>query len=132
MYTVSVTPFAPDSSLDEAGLRRHVRRLADAGLWIYLAGSGTGEGNSLTEEEMERVFTVAVAEVEGRVPVRPAGIEHRSARDAIRHAEIAKRASVDAQGHGLHLALAMTSGRITANPAADEAACAAAERGSVA
>lgn len=108
IYTVSITPFTETGELDEAGLRLHLRRLALAGIWIYLAGSGTGEGNSLTPVEMERIFEIGVEEAGGTVPVRAAGIEARTARQAIAHAAIAARAGIDAfQLYGVDLGHAL-------------------------
>jgi len=42
-----------DGGLDEAGLRAHLGRLGDAGIGVYLAGSGSGEGYTLDDGEVE-------------------------------------------------------------------------------
>ena len=60
---VSLTPFTEDGDLDEPGLRAHLRRLGVAGIGVYLAGSGSGEGYTLTRDERRRVFDVGVEEL---------------------------------------------------------------------
>ena len=46
-FVVSITPFRADGALDEDGLRGHLARQRDAGVGVYLAGSGSGEGYTL-------------------------------------------------------------------------------------
>lgn len=106
-YVISITPFTADGALDEDGLRTHLRRLADAGIGVYLGGSGSGEGYTLTREELARVLTIGAEELRGRVPVRAMGVEPRSARDLVELARIATDAGVEAMqlysldmGHG--------------------------------
>ena len=106
-YVVSITPFAAGGELDEDGLRRHLRRMADAGVGVYLAGSGSGEGYTLGAAETARVLALGVEELHGRVPVRAMGVEPRTAAEMVRLARRAEAAGVDAlqlysldQGHG--------------------------------
>jgi 4-hydroxy-tetrahydrodipicolinate synthase len=75
VVVISITPFDDEGRLDEAALREHLRRLRDAGVSVYVAGSGSGEGYALTFEERERVFQISVEELKGRVPVRAMGCE---------------------------------------------------------
>jgi 4-hydroxy-tetrahydrodipicolinate synthase len=74
-YVVSITPFSADGELDEDGLRRHLRRIGGAGVGVYLAGSGSGEGYTLDPAETARVLELGVAELRGRVPVRAMGVD---------------------------------------------------------
>jgi 4-hydroxy-tetrahydrodipicolinate synthase len=106
-FVISITPFTADGGLDEAGLRIHLGRLADAGIGVYLAGSGSGEGYTLDDRETERVLAVGVEELAGRVPVRAMGVEPRTASEMIARAKVAAAAGVEAlqiysldQGHG--------------------------------
>jgi 4-hydroxy-tetrahydrodipicolinate synthase len=106
-YVISITPFTADGALDEDGLRVHLRRLADAGIGVYLGGSGSGEGYTLTRAELARVLAIGAEELRGRVPVRAMGVEPRSARDLVELARVAKDAGVEAMqlysldmGHG--------------------------------
>ena len=55
-FVISLTPFTDDGDLDEPGLRAHLRRLGAAGIGVYLAGSGSGEGYTLTRAERRRVL----------------------------------------------------------------------------
>lgn len=80
---ISLTPFSEDGALDEDGLRRHHRRLADSGIGVYVGGSGSGEGYTLTRAERRRVMEVAGEELGGVVPVRAMGVEPRTAEEAI-------------------------------------------------
>jgi 4-hydroxy-tetrahydrodipicolinate synthase len=106
-YVISITPFRPDGSLDEDGLRHHLQRMAAAGIGVYLGGGGSGEGYVLTSDELDRVLQIGVAELQGRVPMRAMGTEPRSAGEMIAFVEQAAAAGVDAvqvysldQGHG--------------------------------
>ena len=106
-YVISITPFLPDGSLDEEGLRKHLQRMASAGIGVYLGGGGSGEGYVLSPSELGRVLEIGVAELRGRVPVRAMGTEPRSAADMIAFVRQAAAAGVDAvqvysldQGHG--------------------------------
>lgn len=106
-YVISLTPFTEDGTLDEDGLRAHCRRLADAGIGVYLGGSGSGEGYTLSATELRRVLEIGVEELQGRVPVRAMGVEPRTAAEMIGVARVAADVGVDAvqvysldMGHG--------------------------------
>lgn len=106
-YVISITPFTAAGDVDEDGLRAHLRRLATSGIGVYLGGSGSGEGYTLTRDELVRVLTIGVEELGGRVPVRAMGVEPRSARELVELARLGKDAGVDAvqlysldMGHG--------------------------------
>ena len=106
-FVISLTPFAADGTLDEAGLRGHLRRLRASGIGVYLAGSGSGEGYTLSPPELRRVLEIGVEELAGAVPVRAMGVEPRSAAQMIELGALAADTGVDAlqlysldQGHG--------------------------------
>ncbi len=106
-FVVSLTPFTVDGVLDEDGLRRHLRRLGAAGIGVYLAGSGSGEGYTLDRDERRRVFEIGAEELSGVVPVRAMGVEPRTAAEMIVLAGDADAAGLDAvqvysldMGHG--------------------------------
>src|SRR6202167_4193223 len=67
--TALVTPFRADQSLDEATLRRLVRRQIEAGINFLVPCGTTGESPTLTREEHLRVIEITVEEAQGRVPV---------------------------------------------------------------
>ncbi len=67
--TALVTPFTPDGALDEAALRRLVRRQIEAGIDVLVPCGTTGESATMTAAEQERVVAITVAESKGAVPV---------------------------------------------------------------
>ena len=106
-FVISITPFTADGGLDEPGLLAHLGRLGDAGIGVYLAGSGSGEGYTLDDGEVERVLTIGAETLAGRVPVRAMGVEPRTAAQMVATARLAARSGVEAlqiysldQGHG--------------------------------
>ena len=95
-YVVSITPFSPEGSLDEAGLRAHLRRMGDAGIGVYVGGGGSGEGYTLSAAEHRRVAEIAIDELRGRVPVRAMGVEPRTAAEMVDYVAAVTAAGVDA------------------------------------
>ena len=82
-----VTPFAADESVDEAALRAEAEYLiASAGVHGVAVGGSTGEGHTLSTDELRCVVANAVEVADGRVPVI-AGIIVDSTRQAIEKAE---------------------------------------------
>ena len=67
--TALVTPFRQDLSLDEAALRRLLRRQIDAGINFLVPCGTTGENPTLTREEHLRVVEITLEEAQGRTPV---------------------------------------------------------------
>jgi 4-hydroxy-tetrahydrodipicolinate synthase len=106
-FVISITTFDDDGMLDEPALRAHLRRMAAAGLGVYVGGSGSGEGYALTANETARLLEIAAQELHGRVPVRAMGVEPRNAPEMIAVVRAARAAGVDAAqiysldlGHG--------------------------------
>lgn len=104
---ISITPFGADGSFDEEALRLHLRRMAAAGIGVYLGGGGSGEGYVLDPGETRRLLEIGAEELGGRVPVRAMGVEPRRAEDMVALVLMAEEAGVDAaqvysldQGHG--------------------------------
>lgn len=67
--TALVTPFRSDLSLDEATLRRLVRRQIEAGINFLVPCGTTGENPTLTREEHLRVVEITVEEAKGKASV---------------------------------------------------------------
>ena len=67
--TALVTPFRHDFSLDEAALRRLVRRQIDAGIDFLVPCGTTGENPTLGRHEQLRVVEITLEEAAGRAPV---------------------------------------------------------------
>jgi 4-hydroxy-tetrahydrodipicolinate synthase len=105
---MSITPFAADGSVDEEGLRTHLRRLVASDTGIYLGSGGAGEGHVLTVDELRLVYRIGVDEAKGRVPLYANPRESRSAAAMYEVARAAVDAGVDVvqiyqvdAGHGM-------------------------------
>lgn len=92
--TALVTPFAPSGALDEAALRRLVRRQVEAGVDVLVPCGTTGESATLDAEEQRRVIAIVLEEAGGR-PVL-AGAGSNDTRQAVEKAKAA--ASLGAHG----------------------------------
>jgi 4-hydroxy-tetrahydrodipicolinate synthase len=66
--TALVTPFKKDESLDEAALRRLVKRQVEGGIDVLVPCGTTGESVTMTAAEQERVVAITLEEA-GKVPV---------------------------------------------------------------
>src|SRR5678815_6105553 len=67
--TALVTPFRQDGSLDEATLRKLVRRQIQAGINFLVPCGTTGENPTLNRAEHLRVVEITLEEAKGKVPV---------------------------------------------------------------
>jgi len=83
-YTLLITPFKDDFSLDEKGLRLLVKRQVEAGVHGIAPLGVTGENSLMSDEEITRVVEIVVDEVNGKCPVIPdtctSGVEATLAR----------------------------------------------------
>lgn len=82
-YVISMTPFDDADVLDLDGFRRHLRRMRDGGVGVYVGGGGSGEGYTLSRDEMQDVLVAAAEELNGHVPVRAMGVEPRTAKEML-------------------------------------------------
>jgi len=64
-----VTPFTKDGALDEAALRRLVKRQVDGGIDVLVPCGTTGESPVLSSKEHFRVVEIVLEEAKGKVPV---------------------------------------------------------------
>jgi 4-hydroxy-tetrahydrodipicolinate synthase len=92
--TALVTPFRHDGSIDEAAVRRLVRRQIDAGVHFVSPCGTTGEAPTLSQAEKIRVVQLVVDEAAGRVPVL-AGAGGYDTREVIHLAREYERLGVD-------------------------------------
>jgi 4-hydroxy-tetrahydrodipicolinate synthase len=106
-FVISITPFTESGALDDEAARGHYRRLAAAGIGVYVGGGGSGEGYTLAPDETRHLLELAVDELKGKVPVRAMGVEPRTAQQMIDFMALAKSVGVDAAqlyslevGHG--------------------------------
>lgn len=89
--TALVTPFLPDGAVDEAAVRRLVKRQIDAGIHFLVPVGTTGESPTLSEDERVRVVELVVEESAGKVPVL-AGAGGYDTREVIHVARRMKKA----------------------------------------
>ena len=69
LLSFPVTHFDADLQFDEPAYRAHLEWLSGYDVAGLFAAGGTGEGFSLTSEEIDRVLRIAVEEAGDRVPV---------------------------------------------------------------
>jgi 4-hydroxy-tetrahydrodipicolinate synthase len=113
MFSMVVTPMHADGTLDEEGIRAHLRRQIDAGVGVYLGSGGSGEGHALELDELGRLYEIGAEECKGKVPVYCNPPESRSAKEMLAKTQKAIDAGVDLvqfyqldAGHGRQPALA--------------------------
>lgn len=69
-YIISIiTPFTKTNELDEAGFKEHLKKVLETDLHGVLIGGSNGEGNSLSSEELRRIFDIAVNTMRGKKQV---------------------------------------------------------------
>jgi 5-dehydro-4-deoxyglucarate dehydratase len=69
LLSFPVTHFDADLRVDEARYREHLAWQSSFDVAGLFAAGGTGEGFSLTSEEIDRTVRIAVEEASARVPV---------------------------------------------------------------
>lgn len=106
-FVIAITPFTGEGAFDEGAVRAHLRRMAAAGIGVYVGGGGSGEGYVLSDAEARRLLEISVEELKGTVPVRAMGVEPRTSAHMIEFVETASAVGLDAvqiysldQGHG--------------------------------
>ncbi|MBI4262829.1 MAG: 4-hydroxy-tetrahydrodipicolinate synthase [Acidobacteria bacterium] len=92
--TALVTPFKKDGSVDEAAVRRLVKRQIEAGVHFVSPCGTTGEAPTLSHAEKLQVVELVVNEAAGRVPVL-AGAGGYDTREVIALARDLERIGVD-------------------------------------
>ena len=88
-----ITPFSPDESLDIDAFRREAEYLLGFDVKALVVGGSTGEGATLTAEELVELCETAVAESKGKVPII-AGIIVDSTREAIQRGKLVSEVGV--------------------------------------
>lgn len=96
VFPANLTPFNEDFSIDEEGLRSHIRDLIGVkGVAGIVTNGHAGEVTSLTREEQQRVISIVGEEVNNKVPII-SGVIHESTAGAIQMAKDAKNEGADA------------------------------------
>jgi dihydrodipicolinate synthase/N-acetylneuraminate lyase len=100
------TTFDPSGALDEEAFRQHLQRFVDERIGVLLASCGSGEGGTLTRDELRRVYRIGVEVCKGRVLVCSNQPEQFTAQASIEQAQLAIEAGVDFANiygpYGLH------------------------------
>lgn len=91
--TALVTPFLPDGSVDLAALRKLVEWQIEEGIDFLVPCGSTGEAQTLSTDERERVVQTVVETARGRVPIM-AGATHNDTRLAVEEARRMSRLGV--------------------------------------
>jgi 4-hydroxy-tetrahydrodipicolinate synthase len=94
-FTVMVTPFTPNEEVDEAGFRKNIDWYIAEGIHGLICTASTGEFANLSEGEQKRLISIAVEQVNGRVPVI-AGTAANSTRKTTEMTQHAQEAGADA------------------------------------
>jgi dihydrodipicolinate synthase/N-acetylneuraminate lyase len=89
------TLFTPTKALDEDAYRESLQRFVEFGIGPFLASGGSGEANSLSWDEVRRVYQIGVEVCRDKVPVYANMPEVRSAREAIDFSRLAIETGVD-------------------------------------
>ena len=89
------TPFRDDESIDDDGFRETVEFTLSKGVHGICIGGSTGEGHTLTTEELAHCISLAADVIRGRVPL-VAGIIANSTRSAIDKSQAVDAVGVDA------------------------------------
>lgn len=92
---ISATCFSASGAFDPAAFTLHLQRIAAAGFDLYLGSGGSGEGHSLSPQELQQVYETGVAAGGGRVSVHAMLPEESSAAETRKQVDIAVRAGVD-------------------------------------
>ncbi|MBL4813300.1 MAG: dihydrodipicolinate synthase family protein [Rhodobacteraceae bacterium] len=90
-----VTPFDADGGIDQTALRENIRFVISRGVHGICFGGSTGEGHTLSSDELELIAKTCVEEAKGQLPVI-AGIIVNSTRDAVAKAKLMAATGVDA------------------------------------
>ncbi|MCD4817954.1 MAG: 4-hydroxy-tetrahydrodipicolinate synthase [Candidatus Cloacimonetes bacterium] len=70
-YTLLITPYKNDLSLDQDGLKLLVQKQVEAGIHGMAPLGVTGENTLLTDEEVNTVIKIVVKEAKGKIKVVP-------------------------------------------------------------
>jgi len=95
IFPALATPLNEDETVDEAGFRRLLRRVLDAGVHGVVVLGTAGEFATLADEQKARAIEVVVSEVAGQVPVF-AGTGEPGTRRAVAMTRRAARLGADA------------------------------------
>jgi dihydrodipicolinate synthase/N-acetylneuraminate lyase len=91
----TVTPFTAAKAIDFESLERLLDRFAAAGVAVYVASGGSGEGHSMTPPELGQLYAAAVRIGRGRTPVYANPPEQHTVAATVAHVRLARDAGVE-------------------------------------
>jgi 4-hydroxy-tetrahydrodipicolinate synthase len=95
IYAATICPFAPDGSIDEAALARHLAdTMTTEGIVGVLINGHAGENAALSRAEKKRVVEIATTTI-GERAIIVCGINAESSHEAALHARDAEAAGAD-------------------------------------
>ena len=83
------TAFSKSGGIDEEAQRQFNQRFIDSKLGVYLGSGGSGEGHTLTWDELRQVYKIGVAQCKGKIPVWANPPEQYTARATIEQTQLA-------------------------------------------
>lgn len=95
LCTRTATTFTADGELDEEALRRHLQRMVDSRIGMWLGSGGSGEGFALSADELSRVYRIGKEVGGDKVLVGSNQPETHTPSHALEHAQLAIDAGVD-------------------------------------
>lgn len=109
VHAYLITPFTQKDEIDMEGLIENTRFLKRKGISIVVPGGGTGEFDSLTQQERKRVISTVIEDSRGEmVVISPVGGSLKDAIELAQYAEekkgefiIIRPPKMPAQDHGL-------------------------------
>ena len=96
LLSFNCTTFSSTKALDTIALRASLQRFVDQRITVFLASGGSGEGNSLSRDELRELYRVGVETYRGVLPVYANLPEVGSADRAVELAQLAIDCGVDA------------------------------------
>jgi 4-hydroxy-tetrahydrodipicolinate synthase len=91
----TITAFKPNGDFDEEGQRLFCQRMIASKVVVFPASGGSGQGQTLTHDELSRLYKVTVEECKGKVPVHANLPNEATAYLTIEQSKIAIAAGVD-------------------------------------
>ena len=91
----TITAFTPNGDFDEEGQRLFCQRMIASKITVFPASGGSGQGQTLKDDELSRLYKVTLAECKGKVQVHANLPNRETASQTIEQAKIAIAAGVD-------------------------------------
>ena len=91
----TITAFKPNGDFDEEGQRLFCQRMIASKITVFPASGGSGQGQTLKDDELSRLYKVTLEECKGKVSVHANLPNRETAYQTIEQAKIAIAAGVE-------------------------------------